>query len=181
MPPPLALLLCTAFVLFLLRFERRESHGVSPGLWIPTLWTMMIASRPLGLWFGVTGENESGSALDRWALTGLTVAAIVVLAHRRFAWAGTLRRHKWLLVLLAYMFASTLWSDFPLIAIRRWAREVIVVPMALFIMSETDPRQALASILRRSAYVLIPFSLVLSNTTRRWAASTGAGPASRCG
>jgi exopolysaccharide production protein ExoQ len=161
MPPTLAFLLCTAFVLFLLWLERRASRGVSLGLWIPTLWMLMIASRPLGNWFGVMGDNESGSALDRWVLTGLSVAAIVVLARRRFDWAGTLRRHKSLLALLAYMFASTLWSDITFIALRRWAREVIVVPMALFVMSEADPRQALASLFRRSAYVLIPFSLVL--------------------
>ncbi len=161
MPPPLALLLCTAFVLFVLRLERRASRSVSLALWIPTLWMLMIASRPLGVWFSVAGDNESGSALDRWVLTGLTVAAIVVFVRRRFDWAGTLSRHKWFLVLLAYMFVSTLWSDITLIALRRWTREVIVVPMALLVMSEANPRQALASLLRRSAYVLIPFSLVL--------------------
>lgn len=161
MSPPLALLLCTAFVLFLLRLERRASRGVSPWLWIPTLWMLMIASRPLGVWFGVTGDNESGSALDRWVLTCLTVAAVVVLVHRRFDSAGALRRHKWLLALLAYIFASTLWSGITLIALRRWGHDVIIIPMALFIMSEANPRQALASLLRRSAYVLIPFSVVL--------------------
>jgi exopolysaccharide production protein ExoQ len=163
MPPPLALLLCTAFVLFLLWLERRASRGVSAALWIPTLWMLMTGSRSLDSWFslGVIGGNDSGGVLDRWVLTGLTVAAVAVLAHRRFDWSGTLRRHKWLLVLLLYMFASTLWSDIPLITLRRWAREAIVVPMALFIMSEANPRQALASLLRRSAYVLIPFSVVV--------------------
>jgi exopolysaccharide production protein ExoQ len=163
MPPLLALILCTVFVLFLLGLEARASRRVSPELWIPTLWMMMIASRPLCSWFGPTGDNESGSALDRWVLTGLTVVAIAVLAHRRFDWAGTLRRHKWLLALLTYMLASTLWSDITMIALRRWAREAIIFPMAFLIMSEANPRRALASLLRRSAYVLIPFSLMLIN------------------
>ena len=48
MPRQLALLLCTAFVLFLLRLERRQSAGVSAALWIPTLWMLAIASKPLG-------------------------------------------------------------------------------------------------------------------------------------
>jgi O-antigen ligase len=155
--------LCTAFVLFLLWLERRTSRGVSGALWIPTLWMLMIGSRSLDSWFslGVIGGNDSGGVLDRWVLMGLTVAAVVVVAHRNFDWSGTLRQHKWLLVLLLYMLASTLWSDIPLITFRRWAREAIVLPMALLIMSEADPRQALASLFRRSAYVLIPFSVVL--------------------
>lgn len=161
MPPTVALLLCTAFVLFLLLVERRASPRVSSAVWIPMLWMLIIASRPLAIWFGVVGTNESGSVLDRWVLTGLTVAAIVVIANRRFDPLQSLRQHKWLLVLLAYMFLSTWWSDITLIALKRWAREWIVVVMALVILSEVNPRQALASLLRRSAYVLIPYSLLL--------------------
>ncbi len=161
MPPLLALLLCTAFVLFLLRVERLGSRRVSAALWIPTVWMLSIASKPLGIWFGTSGDAESGSGLDRLVLTGLCVAGIVVLARRRFDWSGALRSHGWLLALLAYMFASTLWSDITFIALKRWVREVIVVVMALVIMSEANPRQALESLLRRSAYILIPFSLML--------------------
>jgi exopolysaccharide production protein ExoQ len=157
----LALLFCTGFVLYLLRLEARASRDVSSWLWIPTLWTMMIASKPLSAWFALSGDNEAGSPLDRWTLTCLVAAALVVLVRRKFNWAGALRRHKWLLVLLAYMFASTLWSDMTMVALRRWTREVIVLPMALLIMSESNPQKALASVLRRSAYVLIPFSILL--------------------
>jgi exopolysaccharide production protein ExoQ len=161
MPPPLALLLCTAFVLFLLVLERRVSRHISSALWIPTLWMLLIASKPLAVWFGERGDNETGSALDRLVLTVLGVAAVAVLARRRFNWSGPLRRHGWLLVMLVYALVSTLWSDIPLIALRRWMRELIIVPMGLVILSEANPREALESLLRRSAYVLIPFSLML--------------------
>lgn len=168
MPPQLALALCTVFVLFLLAIERRSSREVSAAVWIPTIWMMMMASRPLAIWFGIApshvveyGGNESGSALDRWTLTVLDVLAIIIFIRRRFDWLGTLRRHKWLVVLLAYMFVSTFWSDLTLIALRRWVRETIALTMALYLMSERNPRQALASVLRRSAYILLPFSLVL--------------------
>lgn len=161
MPPPLALLLCTVFVLFLLRVERRESPRVSAALWIPTLWMLSIGSKSLAIWLGVTGSNESGSALDELLLSGLTTTGMLVIALRRFNWSHVLRRHGWLLALLAYMFVSTLWSDITLIALKRWVREIVVVIMALVIMSEANPRQALESVLRRSAYILIPFSLLL--------------------
>ncbi len=160
MPPTVALLLCTAFVLFLLRLERQGSPDVSPAMWIPTLWILMIGSRSLAVWFGTSGGNESGSPLDQLALSGLSVAGILVLARRRFDWSSV-RRHKWLLVLLAYLCVSTLWSDIPFVALKRWVREAIVVIVALVTISEANPLQALASILRRSAYVLIPYSLVL--------------------
>jgi exopolysaccharide production protein ExoQ len=163
--PTLALLLCAVFVVLLLWFERRASREVSWALWIPTLWMLIVASRPLSTWFFVHGnfvrDNESGSALDRWVLTALAVAAILVLVRRRIDWWGALRGHKWLLVLFAFMLVSTFWSQITLIALKRWVREVIVLLMALVIMSEINPRRALASLLRRSAYVLVPFSIVL--------------------
>lgn len=165
MPPQIALLLCTMFVLFLLFLERRGARNVSAAVWIPTVWMLIAASRSLGSWFvgpaQAGGGNESGSPLDRWVLTALAVAAILVLVHRRFDWWGAIRQHKWLLVVLAYMFLSTFWSEITLIALKRWMREVIVLSMALLIMSETNPRQSLASLLRRCAYVLLPFSVVL--------------------
>ncbi len=166
MPPSLVLLICMTFVLILLRVERRASPDVSLAVWIPTLWMMTMASRPLGIWFGsgqshLAGGNESGSELDRWTLTVLGVLAIIVFVLRRFDWLASLRQHKWLVAVLAFMFVSTFWSDFTLIALRRWVREIIAVVMALLLMSESSPKQAFASVLRRSAYVLIPFSLVL--------------------
>jgi O-antigen ligase len=167
MPSLLGLLLCTALVVLFLAVERRASGEVSAAVWIPTIWMMMMASRPLDIWFGaretqgLAGGNEAGSVIDRWLLMVLAIIAITIFAHRRFDWSGSLRRNKWLVMLLAYMLVSTFWSAFTLIAARRWVREAITLVMALLLMSEANPRQAVASVLRRSAYVLIPFSLVL--------------------
>jgi exopolysaccharide production protein ExoQ len=161
MPPSLALLVCAVLVLVLLRIERRASRGVSAAMWIPTTWMLFSASRPLADWFDVRGSNESGSTLDRLLLSGLGFVGLVVLARRRFDWTGTLRRQVALLALLAFMCVSALWSDITLIALKRWGREWVVLVVAMVITSEANPRQALAAVLRRVAYVLIPFSLVL--------------------
>lgn len=161
MPPRLALLICTSLVLFLLRLEHKSRRTVSPALWIPTLWFLMVASRSLGAWFGVTGNNDSGNLMDQVVLSGLTVSGLAVLARRRFPWSVMLRRHAWLLALLGYMLLSTFWSEITLVAMKRWIREVIVVIMAFVAASEKDPREALASLMRRCAYVLIPFSWML--------------------
>ncbi|MCZ7636123.1 MAG: hypothetical protein M5U12_08860 [Verrucomicrobia bacterium] len=163
MPPPLALLLCTSFVLFLLRIERRQAAdaGVTGAVWIPTLWMLLIASKPLGIWFGIGGDAESGSSLDRVVLSGLGVAGVMVLARRHFDAVDALRQNQWLVALLVFMLLSTLWSDITFIAIKRWVRQALVVIMALLILSEPNPRLALESLLRRSIYILIPFSILL--------------------
>ena len=162
MAPALALLLCTFFVLILLLVERRESRDVSAAAWIPTVWMLSVNSKALSFWLGVTGgSSEGGSPMDRLLLTGLAVAGVAVLARRWPGWSGALRGQGWLLALLAYQFVSTSWSDIPYIALRRWVREAIVVGMALVIMSEANPRQALQSVLRRAFYILVPFSLML--------------------
>jgi exopolysaccharide production protein ExoQ len=121
----------------------------------------MIASRSLAGWMGAAGENESGSSLDRSVLIGLGVAGMVIVARRRFDWFGALRRHGGLLALLGYTLISLVWSDIALVALKRWVREIIVVIMALTVMSERNPSLALESLMRRTAYVLIPLSLVL--------------------
>jgi O-antigen ligase len=153
--------LCTGFVLCLLYLERRHSQGVSAANWIPTLWMIAVSGKPVGTWLGIAGTAETGSAPDRLVLTGLCVAGVITLILRRFKWGGALKQHWWLVLLLAYMFLSTLWSDITLIALKRCLRQSIVVIMALVVMSERNPRQAFESIVRRTAYVLIPYSLLL--------------------
>jgi exopolysaccharide production protein ExoQ len=167
-PPSLVLLACTVFVFFLLRVERQASRDVSMAVWIPTLWVMIAATgRPLETWF--TGgqpifeavNNESGNSINRWTLSSLAAVAIVIIVARRFNWSGAMRRQGWLIVLLLYMLLSTLWSDITIIAMKRLVREFVAVVMAFLIMSEVNPLQALASLLRRCGYVLLPFSVVL--------------------
>lgn len=163
----IALLFCAALIFFLLSVDKRESHGVSPGVWLPTLWLIIAASRPLIDWTTSSevmahgAYTNSNSPLDRWTLTALGILGVIVLAKRRFDWYGIAKRNSWLFVLLAYMFLSTFWSDITLIAMKRWVRELVVVIMALVLSSEVNPRQALAAVFRRTAYVLLPLSLLL--------------------
>jgi hypothetical protein len=40
--------------------------NVSRAFWIPTIWMLYAASKPLGIWFGSRGGDvESGSVLDQ--------------------------------------------------------------------------------------------------------------------
>lgn len=163
----LILLACTAFVIYLLRIEAQASRVNSLALWIPTTWLMIAASRPLPEWFinlnpghAVIG-NDSGSGVDELTFGVLAVAGIVTLILRRFNYRVCLRRNVWLIVLLGYILLSALWADISLICLRRGIRELIAPLMAMVVISEVKPAQALAGMLRRTAYVLLPYSIVL--------------------
>src|SRR5580700_1877475 len=102
----IALVVCIIFVLKLLQIDRAASPSSSKALWVPTVWFLYCASRPLSGWFQTgqiieSGESaiESGSMVDRFFLTVLLVIALMVLQKRRINWAQTLRNNLWLVAL----------------------------------------------------------------------------------
>jgi hypothetical protein len=167
MPPILALILCIIVVAILLRIERRRNPDVSFALWVPTFWLLLCGSKPLGRWFGsgptiASGAAVSeGSSLDRLALSILIALALLILFKRNIEWSRILRDNFWLILLYVYLASSILWSDFPFVSFKRWVRLFGTIPVAMVVLTERFPLKALESVLRRCAYVMIPFSLVL--------------------
>lgn len=158
----LALIICTIFVLLMLRFDHKQSPEVSSALWIPTVWMLLIASKPLGIWFQSVGAtNEEGSSLDQAVLIALFCLGMMILVARRFNWLNVIKENIWLILLIVFMLASCIWSDIPLLSFKRWIREVIAVIMAFIVATEPSPKKALESLLRRLIYILIPFSYIL--------------------
>jgi len=66
-----------------------------------------------------------------------------------------------LLILFAYMLLSALWSDFPEVGVKRWFRCGGDLVMALVVLTEPNPVQAISALLRRCFYVLLPLSIIL--------------------
>ena len=162
MPPLLALALCAAIVIMLLRLERKQAPDVTRALWIPTVWILYIASKPIAVWFRVVRTDlDAGSPMDQVFLTALMLFALVALAARPSRWARGLKENPWLIALLLFMLLSVAWSDIPGASFKRWIREFQAILMALVVFSETVPRRAMESLLCRATYILIPFSLVL--------------------
>jgi O-antigen ligase len=162
LPSILALILCTGFVIFLLRLERKQSPEISRVLWIPTIWILYTASKPLGVWIpSLGGDPESGSPVDRVFLIVLICVAFWILTRRGYDWRTAMKENPWLIILITFMLVSILWSNIPFVSFKRWTREFQAVLMAFVVNSEPSPRQAMESILRRTTYILIPFSLLL--------------------
>jgi len=131
-------------------------------LWLPTIWMLSIASKPLGVWFGGGAvDMESGSPLDRVFHIVLLCLGLFILSWKRFDWSRTIKKNTWLILLIGYMLISTLWSDIPLISFKRCIRQLEAVIMAVVVSIELSPRQAMESLFRRTAYILTPFSMLL--------------------
>ena len=167
MPPKVALILCALLVTVLLRIERRRNPDVSRALWIPTIWVLISGSRPVGRWFEVSttlessGITQTGSPIDRFVLSGLILLALIVIAGRKLDWSPVLKNNACVIIVYLLIAFSILWTAFPNVALKRWVRVSGAIVMAILVLSERKPLQAMESVLMRSAYILVPFSLLL--------------------
>ena len=164
MPATIALLLCTVFVLATLRIERKQSPGMTRALWLPVVWLLYTAGKPLAVWFRIgSADAEGGSPIDRNFLIVLMVLAMIIIGKRKYNWRKCLGRNKWLTAMVVFMLISTFWSPMVFTSFKRWSRELAALLMAFVIASEPSPRLAMESLLRRTTYIFIPFSFLLIN------------------
>src|SRR3954453_12648633 len=167
MPPTLALVLTLGFIAFLFWREFRADPNVSRALWIPFLWMFIIASRPVSQWLGIFGLGgggtaavEEGSSLDAFVYLTLMTLGVIVLNKRRVSVGQIIAENKWLCLFILYCFLAIFWSDFPLIAAKRWIKTLGNPIMALIVLSEPDVKEALVRVVRWNAYLLLPISIL---------------------
>jgi exopolysaccharide production protein ExoQ len=167
MPPALASCLTILFIFWLFYRNAKSGLRTSAALWLPTIWLITHASRPLACWLAggadtdQTGSIADGSPIDRSVLLILIISAIVVLVRRGVNWGEAIRSNRWLSVFFLYLLVSVIWADSPFVAFKRWFREFGNLPMILLIITEEDPIEAVRQVFVRCAYVLIPVSVLL--------------------
>jgi O-antigen ligase len=167
MIPSVATLLCLLCIAYVFWVDRKQAEGVSAAAWIPLIWMFFAGSRFASQWLNlgvaevISAEAyDEGSALDRYVFLGLIVAGVAVLAQRKVNWSTVMTRNAWLLLLFVFAAASALWADDPFLSFKRWLKGAGNVVMALIILTEKRPYQALGFVLRRLAYVLLPLSVL---------------------
>ena len=168
MSPPLATLLCFLGILGMFWLDRDPKTRTSPALWIPFAWILLACSRPLTMWFhlgrletgALTAELSEGSPVDRAALTGILLFGLMVLVRRGKVVTRCLRDSWPILLFFAYCLVSLAWSDYPDIAFKRWNKAVGDWVMILIVWTDPHPLAALKRMLARTAYVLIPVSIL---------------------
>ncbi len=166
MPPHLALLLGAAFILYTLRNEKRRGLLAPGSLFWPTLWYMVVSTKPVGIWFSIWGLPVLGGGSDGGGTTeqvfygSLTLIGIRILIQRRFDWASVLRANPWLTAFLAFMAVSFLWSAFPFISFKRYIKVIGSIVMALVVLTNERPLESILTVLRRCLYLHLPMSII---------------------
>jgi len=166
MPPTLALFLWVTLLMALLCFDPARQSGTSAALWVPTIWIFIIATKLPSQWLGGASQTatqalEEGNSLDRIIYLVLILLAIVTLTLRSFKWGDFLAHNFVLTVLLAYALVSVSWSDFPLVAFKRWVRDLGDYLVILIVLSDPRPMEAVRALLRRLFYISITLSILL--------------------
>ncbi|HEV2454143.1 MAG TPA: O-antigen ligase family protein [Verrucomicrobiae bacterium] len=86
------------------------------------------------------------------------MAGLYVLYRRRVSLAEIVRNNRWMAIFMVYCFLAVFWSDFPLVALKRWVKDLGLPIMVLVILTEENFDEALTCIMMRLAYVILPVS-----------------------
>ena len=166
MPQQVSALLFVGFILWLLARDARQRGNVSPALWLPTVWVMIVGSRPISLWFGGSLSMESpdeylkGSPFDMAIFLSQIVLGGWVLSMRRVNWSRLVSVNIALAIYLLYWALSVAWSDYPFVGFKRWIKDLGNLVMVLIIVSDANPARAAQIVFARCTYVLIPLSVL---------------------
>ena len=184
MPPPLATLITLCFCAYMLRREQRLHPTTRGDIWLPLIWMFFLCSRFPAQWlavFGVSGgffaPSFDGSPLDAIIFLLLTVLGAKVLQRRGYRLADFIHDNRWIAFFLLYCLLSALWSDMPFVSLKRWIKILGHPVMALVILTQPEPIEAIRSVFRRAAILLLPLSILVikyyPNISRSYDAWTG--------
>lgn len=166
MPRMFALYLCVGFVLLLFLMDRRKEQSGSFARWLIVAYLAMISSRAVSLWFNlgivVTSPDDylEGSPVDRNIYLGFLILGLFALAKRKVNWQRIIQSNGWIVLFFLFAVLSLLWSDYPMVSFKRWIKSLGLVVMVLLLLTEEDPVQALRWVFRKTAFLLIPFSML---------------------
>ena len=168
MPPFIALFVWFVLLLALLCFDPAKIRATSVALWVPVIWMFFAGSRLPSQWLGaLTGGSwmaanlQDGNPLDRSIDLVLIGLAIAILVTRSFDWGSFFTRNLAVTAFIIFAMLSVFWSDFPLVAFKRWFRDLGNYIMILVVLSDPLPLDAVRTVFRRLGYLLVPLSILL--------------------
>jgi O-antigen ligase len=149
--------------LFWQELRRPDRDRIS---WLPFVWMFIAGSRfasrwlSLGTTLDVVGSYDEGNSFDRTVFLMLIAWGTVVLAKRNIQWGRLIASNKWLVAYLAFCFVSMAWTDAPFILLKRWVKDLGNPIVALVLLTEQKPYDALVTTLRRLAFIWLPVSIL---------------------
>jgi O-antigen ligase len=164
MPSQIASLVVVTGIIALFILERRDKQRTAAALWIPVVYFSIIASRPVSAWLGSGAasaqEIQDGSPVDATVYAVLYLLAAIVLIGRGARVQQLLRHSVPVLIFFSYCLISLMWSDLPLLALKRWAKLLGDLMMVLVVVSDPRPVAALKRFIAWPAFVLFPLSVL---------------------
>src|SRR5262245_21759800 len=165
MPSSLATLLIGSFTFWLFRQDAKERPRVSSAVWIPFFWACVIATKPISIWLGLGAADSidgyQDSIIDKLLFLFLVIAGWMVLHKRRVNWRTIFASNRILLIYFIYLATSGLWAEEPIVAWKRWFKDAGNIIMALVLLTEKEPLEAIKSFLARCAYLLVPLAILV--------------------
>jgi O-antigen ligase len=166
MPPLMALIISIFCIALLLLYDSKKQNVLSLSIWVPLIWFLIIGSRPVSTWF-YGNEVETVLAFEQGNVINQVIDAIIILLSisilykRNISIYNFLRRNKYVIAFYMFCGISILWSDYPLVSLKRWIKSIECIMVILILLTEIDPTTALNTIITRCSYILIPLSVCL--------------------
>jgi exopolysaccharide production protein ExoQ len=160
-------IIATLFVVLgLFHLDRKSYAHNSRALWIPVLWMLISGSRSVTEWTGMVqgGAVErltEARPLDVACYGFMILAGLAVINYKPRKVARILGANPFLLLFLLYCAISTLWSDIPFIAAKRFIKMLGDVVMILLLLVEDNPIDGIKQFFARTAYILMPVSVMI--------------------
>jgi exopolysaccharide production protein ExoQ len=170
MPPKIAALVWIIGIIGLFKLDRDSTAKTSKALWIPVAWLGMGTSRMLSGWLVAFGfvrglkaspeELLDGSPIDRYMISALVVVSLIVLIRRGKKVSSLLRSNVPLVLFFLYCVISVIWSDFPLVAFKRWVKDLGDLAVILIIFTDQNVTAAVQRVFARAGFVLVSGSIL---------------------
>ena len=166
LPPRIGLLGAVIFVWYLFRRDIRQRPNITGAVWLPVIWVVLMGSRSVTQWLSVLhfpialGSSDEGNPLDALVYLSLIVLGLNVLNKRQVSLSKVVHNNGWIVAFLLYCFIAIFWSDYPFVAFKHWIKVLGHPIMVLILFTEPDPDEALVRLMKRSAYVLMTFSIL---------------------
>jgi exopolysaccharide production protein ExoQ len=172
MPPSIAAAIYVAGICCLFYLNRDRKARTSKALWIAILWLLISGSRSVSQWLAATGirgnsptydvmeEYYEGDPIDRPVYTAILVMGLAVLVKRSAKSGRFLRDNAPILLFFAYCCASAAWSDYSLIAFKRWLKATGDLVMVMVVLTDPNRPEAIKRFFSRATFLLIPLSIL---------------------
>jgi exopolysaccharide production protein ExoQ len=125
----------------------------------------MVLAVTASKWLQIGPRNMTdqleGNPVQRNVFMGLIAIGIVVLLARGQKVLTLLRMNGPILLFFSYGAISTLWSDFPDIAFKRWIKGLGDLVMVIIILTEPAGAIGIERFVARLGFLLVPISVLL--------------------